>query len=95
MSLRTKRECSEHHLGDGRFAKLGTALKPVSKRSARQAGASSPIAVSSEKPVRDRQASESNHRVFCTAKDRYPAFRVDITELFSRWLVGADIASTG
>jgi glycosyltransferase involved in cell wall biosynthesis len=89
MSLCTKKEYSEHHLGEGRFAKLGTALKPVSKRDAHKAGASSPIAVPSEKPVRDYPASGSNHRLFCAARDHYPAFRVDVSELFSRWLVGA------
>ena len=89
MSLYSKKEYSEHHLGEGRFAKLGTALKTVSKRAAHKGGALSPIAGSNEKPVSDYPASESNHRLFCAAKDHYPAFRVDVTELFSRWLTGA------
>src|SRR6266478_5994834 len=84
MSLCTEKKYSEHHLGQGRLA-----LKTGSKGAVHKAGASPPISGSSEKPVRDCPASEANYRLFCFAKDRYPAFRVDMTELFSRWLVGA------
>jgi glycosyltransferase involved in cell wall biosynthesis len=77
---------SGHPLGEGRFAEFEVALKTASIGAVQKVGSSS---VSSEKPVRDYSASESNHRLFCVAKDRYPPFRVDMTELFSRWLVGA------
>lgn len=48
----------------------------------------SSASVSGERSVRDC-ASKSNHRILCVAKDRYPPFRVDVTELFSHWLVDA------
>jgi hypothetical protein len=89
MSLCTKKEYSEHHLDEGRFAKLGMALKTGAKRAVHKDGAMSSIAGSSEKPVLDCRASKANPRIFCVAKDCYPAFRADVKELFSRWLVGA------
>lgn len=33
--------------------------------------------------------SKEAFRLLCVAKDRYPPFRVDLTELFSHWLAGA------
>jgi glycosyltransferase involved in cell wall biosynthesis len=89
MSLSSKKEYGEPHLGEDRFAKLGTALKTMSKRATPEVGASSPVAGSSQKPVGDYPVCETNQRLFCAAKDHYPAFRVDVTELFSRWLTGA------
>ncbi|MBR1213944.1 glycosyltransferase family 4 protein [Bradyrhizobium sp. JYMT SZCCT0180] len=89
MSLCNEKESGEHHPGKDRFAELGMTLEAVSQRAADKAGASGLFAVSSKNPVRDDPASGASPRLFCVAKDRYPAFRVDVTELFSRWLVGA------
>jgi glycosyltransferase involved in cell wall biosynthesis len=89
MSLSREKEYTEPHLSEGRFAKLGTALKTMSKRAAPEVGGSSPVAASNEKSVGDYPVYETSHRLFCAANDRYPAFRVDVTELFSRWLTGA------
>jgi glycosyltransferase involved in cell wall biosynthesis len=86
MSLMKK--CSEHHFGDSLFAKHGTVFKPASDR-ASNPGPSCPIDVTSEKPVPDPPTSGSSPRLLCVARDHYPAFRVDVTELFSRWLVAA------
>lgn len=88
MSLYTQKDHSEHHLGEGRFTKFGVAFRIVSRRVAHN-DASSPIAMLSEELGHDCSPSGSNNRLFCAAKDHYPAFRVDVTELFSRWLVGA------
>jgi glycosyltransferase involved in cell wall biosynthesis len=88
QSLWTMKKHSEYHLAEGRLAKIKLALIAVSKRAARNAGAPYPIAVSSKKPVRDC-ATSGSRRLFCAARDHYPPFRVDVSELFSRWLVGA------
>lgn len=81
--------CTKTQYGDrpreARFAESEMKLKTPSKDAGQNVGTSS---VSNEKTVRD-YASTSNHRLLCVAKDRYPPFRVDITELFSYWLVGA------
>lgn len=87
MSPCNKNEYSEHHPGEAPFADLGMTLDHVSRRTARKVGASG--AVFSNGTVRNDSASRANCRLLCAAKDRYPAFRVDITELFSRWLVSA------
>jgi glycosyltransferase involved in cell wall biosynthesis len=89
MNLSANNGDSEYHLGDSRLAELGMSLGVVSKGPDHKAGATGPIAAFSEMPARDYLTSEANHRLFCVARDRYPPFRVDMTELFSRWLVGA------
>lgn len=88
MSLSINNGDSDHHLGDRRSAELGMSLRVVPKGPAHKAGAPGPIAAFGEKPARDYLVSEASYRLFCVAKDRYPPFRVDMTELFSRWLVG-------
>ena len=82
------KKCSEHHFGDSLVAKHRTVLKPAWNRTS-NTSPSCPIEVSSEKPVPDPPTSGSGPRLFCVARDHYPAFRVDVTELFSRWLVAA------
>src|SRR5215471_18520928 len=71
------------------FARFGTVLKAVSRRATYDAGASRRIGVSGQKSVGDYPALESGQRLFCVDRDHYATFRVDVTELFSRWLVGA------
>jgi glycosyltransferase involved in cell wall biosynthesis len=85
MSLRANKEYGEYHLRESLFAKLEMTLKAMAERTAYRAGASSSIAGSNEKPVHDYPTL----RLLCVARERYPTFRVDVTELFSRWLVGA------
>ncbi|WLA67668.1 glycosyltransferase family 4 protein [Bradyrhizobium diazoefficiens] len=88
MSLFAQKDHSEHDAGEGRLAKLEMAFRLVTRRVAHTA-VSSPIPRLRDELGRDFPRSASNTRLFCSAKDRYPAFRVDVTELFSRWLVAA------
>ncbi|WP_035724447.1 glycosyltransferase family 4 protein [Bradyrhizobium sp. ARR65] len=83
------KEYGEHHLGEGQFAELGIKVEAVPKWAAHELGVPDPIAVLSNRAVRNGGASGANRRLICAAKDRYPTFRVDLTELFSRWLVSA------
>ncbi|MGY8661352.1 glycosyltransferase family 4 protein [Bradyrhizobium sp. UFLA05-109] len=85
MSLCTKTQYRDHRPDEGRFAELDIGLNTPSKEGVQKVSSSS---VSSEKTVRDC-AFRSNHRLLCVVKDRYPPFRVDVTELFSHWLVSA------
>ena len=85
MSLCTKTQYGDPPLDEGRFAELEMGLKALPKEAVQRLG-SSPL--SGESTACD-YASRPSHRLLCVAKDRYPPFRVDLTELFSHWLVGA------
>lgn len=81
------KKCSEHHLTTA-LGRHGTVFKSASN-GASNPGPSCPTDVSSKRPIPDPPTSGASPRLFCVARDRYPAFRVDVTELFSRWLVAA------